>query len=290
MISLFTVPKAFEGRSDWIQRNAIGSWTKLGNGVQVLLVGDDPGVAEAAAELGVEHVPELTRSEHGTPLLDGVFASARRLARNPLLCFVNADIVLLDDFARGGERLLAENVPFLAVGDSRDTAIDQPLAFEGDWEADLRRLALRSPRRGAGALDWFLYTRDLYEELPPFAVGRIGFDNWLVWRAWASGARVVDATPSVLAIHQRHDYSHVSGGREATRSTSGEGRRNLELAGDKSHLYTRYDATHILGRRRLRRNVFRAFRLKENLRKAVYKVRTHTPWPPADWSASTRVR
>jgi hypothetical protein len=287
VITLFTIPKAFEGRSDWIQRNAVGSWLALG-GARVLLFGDDPGVAAAARDLGVEHEPQLARTSRGTPRLDGAFARARELAGSGLLCYVNADIVLADDFRQATDRLSALSGSLLAVGESWDTPVEGPLDFSGDWQSNVQDLTQSARRRGAGALDYFVFTRDLFAELPPFAVGRVGFDNWLVWRAGASGARVIDLTPSVRAVHQRHDYSHIAGGRGATRHTGEEGRYNIELAGPKSRLHTRYDATHILGRRRLRRNLLRTFRVKENARKLVYKARTHSPWPPADQRLEAR--
>jgi hypothetical protein len=281
VITFFTIPKAFEGPSDWIQRNAVGSWLALGD-ARVLLFGDDPGVADAARDLGVQHEPQLERTPLGTPRLDAAFAHARELADGGPLCYVNADIVFLDDFRQASERVAPFGDAFLAVGESWDTPVDGALDFSSDWQAGVRRLAASARRRGAGALDYFLFTPDLFADLPPFAVGRVGFDNWLVWSAGASGARVIDLTPSVRAVHQRHDYAHVAGGRSATRHTGEEGRYNVELAGPKSHLHTRYDATHILGRRRLRRNLLRTFRLKENARKLAYKARSHTPWPPAD--------
>lgn len=281
MITFFTIPKAFEGRSDWIQRNAVGSWLALGD-TRVVLFGDDPGVADAALDLGVEHESQLERTPLGTPRLDAAFSRARELAAGGLLCYVNADMLLLDDFGQAADRVAALDGSSLGVGESWDTPVDGPLEFSSDWQSRVRSLAPSSRRRGAGALDYFLFTDDLFAELPPFAVGRVGFDNWLVWSAGAAGARVIDLTPSVRAIHQRHDYAHVVGGHGATRQTGEEGRYNIELAGPKSHLHTRYDATHILGRRRLRRNLLRTFRLKENVRKLVYKARSRTPWPPAD--------
>jgi hypothetical protein len=281
MITFFTIPKAFEGRSDWIQRNAVGSWLALGD-TRVIVFGDDPGVADAARELGIAHEPELERTPLGTPRLDSAFTRARNLLGDGLLCYVNADIVLLDDFRHAADRVAALGGSVLAVGESWDTPLEGPLDFSANWRSHVARLAPSSRRRGAGALDYFLFTSDLFAELPPFAVGRVGFDNWLVWNAGVSGARVVDLTPTVRAIHQRHDYAHVEGGRGATRQTGEEGRYNLDLAGPKSHLHTRYDATHILGRRRLRRNLLHTFRLKENARKLVYKARSRTPWPPAD--------
>ena len=282
LITFFTIPKSFDGRSDRVQRNAIGSWARVVPGAEVILFGDDAGVAEAAGTLGAEHVSSIERTELGTPLLDGAFAEARARASHDLLCFLNADIVLLPDFHAAAARVADLGPPLLMIGETWDVPLDTLLNFEHDSQAHVAALVSQGRRRGAGALDYFLFTRDLFDELPPFAVGRVGFDNWLIWRARANGAQVVDATPTVRAAHQQHDYSHVMGGRAATRLGSAEASRNLELAASKSRLYTRYDATHVLGRRRLRRNLLSVFRLKENLRKVVYKTRMHTPWLPHD--------
>ena len=279
MITIFTAPKAMAGDAGRIQRNAIGSWQRLEPDVQVLLVGDDAGVAGAAAELGVEHIVGVPPNDEGTQRLDAVFAAARRVARHHLLCFANADIVLRCDFAEAARTLDTRFSSFLAVGESWDAPIG-PLDFGADWAQEVDAALGGAQRRGAGALDFFLFTDDLFRELPPFAIGRIGFDNWLVWSAGADGAAVVDVTGAVRPLHQRHDYGHLRGGRAASRHDSPEGRRNLELAGGKAHMHTRYDATHVLGRRGLRRNVLRPFRLKERGRKAIYRLRLLTPWPP----------
>jgi hypothetical protein len=53
MISIFSAPKPFiEPHIAVIQRNAIRSWKAIG--AEVILVGDDAGVAEAAADLSVK--------------------------------------------------------------------------------------------------------------------------------------------------------------------------------------------------------------------------------------------
>ena len=60
-----------------------------------------------------------------------------------------------------------------------------------------------------------------------------------------SAAPVVDATRAVVAVHQRHDYAHVTGGFEEAHF-GGEARRNEELAGGERRIYTIYDASHRL--------------------------------------------
>jgi hypothetical protein len=271
MITFFTVPKAFMSDAGTIQMNAISSWLALDEDVQVILFGDDDGTAEAARELGVDHIGDVRHNEHGTPLLDGVFATAESSARHPALCFANADIILLTDFKTAAAHVASLRRPFLLVGESWDTDVLPHRFGDGFGESDIR--ALPGRKRGAGAIDYFHFSKGLYGEIPPFAVGRIAFDNWLVWRARDLGALVVDASRDVHAVHQSHDYGHVAGGFEATRYRSEEGRRNIELAGGKSHFYTRFDATHRLAHGRLRRNWGSKLRVKENARKAVFKIR-----------------
>ena len=97
MLTIGSVPKPFRGAIGEIQRHAVASWVALGDGVQVVLLGDEEGIAEAAREAGAQHVPDLERTDHGTPRLDSAFALTDRVARHPLRCFVNADVILYDD-------------------------------------------------------------------------------------------------------------------------------------------------------------------------------------------------
>src|SRR5438445_12191986 len=98
MLTLFTVAKPFCGEFARIQRNAILSWTHLRPACEILLLGDDAGVREVAADAGASHVPELERNEFGIPLLSNVFSEAERRTSFPFLCYVIADIMLLVDF------------------------------------------------------------------------------------------------------------------------------------------------------------------------------------------------
>jgi hypothetical protein len=266
LITFFTIPKAWVGDAARVQENAVGSW--LAGGARVLLFGDDPGVADAATQLGAEHVPEIERNDRGTPLLDGAFARAHELAPTGLLCFANADIVVGPDFAAAAGLLASSLDRFLMVGESWDTAVEGSIAFDPGWESAFAV----GRKRGAGALDWFLFTHGIFESIPPFAVGRAAFDNWLVWRARDAGATVVDATPSVHVVHQSHDYAHVNGGFTDTRAGS-EAAENWSLVGSKNRVFTRFDATHVLTRRGLRRNLGATLRVKERARKVIWKLR-----------------
>ena len=58
LLTIFTTPKPFkETNIITIQRNALRSWQALGDEVEVLMIGNDEGVAENARLLGVRAHP-----------------------------------------------------------------------------------------------------------------------------------------------------------------------------------------------------------------------------------------
>jgi hypothetical protein len=242
VITFFTIPKPFEGHVGTIQRNALASWTRVDPAAQVLVLGDETGAADAAAEIGADHVSELQRNEHGTPLLDGAFRIAAERRRNELLCYVNADILFPRSLADAARVAVGLQRPFLVVGECRNVRVEDRVDPDAiDWRALLQG----ARKRGADAIDYFVYTPELYGDIPPFSVGRPAFDNWLVWKARNDGAAVVDATWTVSALHQDHTYAHI--GSVSQRNTSPEAVENRRLAGGgRERLYSRFDATHRL--------------------------------------------
>lgn len=229
MLTLFTCPKPFAGHIGVIQRNALLSWKQLQPACQIILVGEEDGLAEFAAEHELAHVPHVERNDYGTPLISSIFHEAEAAARFDLLAYVNADIILVDDFLAA---LRAIDLPrYLAVGRRLDVRIDEPLNFAADWREDvIARAKAAGEMNIPWAMDYFAYTRGAWAEIPPFAIGRFGFDNWLVYGAKCHGTPVVDLTPAVTVIHQNHDYARTAGF-VVTDRRSPEILRNLRLCG-----------------------------------------------------------
>ena len=259
-LTIFAIPKAFRGHIAVIQRNAIASWTRMNPRPEVILFGADEGTAEAAAELGVQHVPAVKKNQWGTPLVSDLFAQAQEIGRSPWLCYVNADIVLFDDFLAAVSRVAAWTERFLMVGRRTDLDITEPLNFQPtNWSAQLKESARAKGRlQIARNIDYFAFSRGLYSAMPPLAIGRFWWDNWLLWKARSLGAPVLDATAVVTAIHQNHDYSHTTyGPGKAEMMASDEAILNCRLACERNpadfdeglswrYIYTIDDATHKL--------------------------------------------
>ncbi|HWY43290.1 MAG TPA: hypothetical protein VNX66_07335 [Candidatus Sulfotelmatobacter sp.] len=275
MLTIFSTPKPFKGHTGIIQRNAITSWTLLHPRPEIILFGNDEGTAEAAKDIGVLHVSEIARSEFGPPLLNDLFQKAEQQASHQTLCYVNTDIVLMDDLPAALARVSASPMEYLAVGRRWDLDVQGPLNFESpDWQGELRTRARKAGcQRPANWIDYFVFSKKFVDGVPPFAIGRTCWDNWLIWHARSIGLSVVDLSVEVTAVHQNHDYSHHPKGAAGVWDGE-ESKRNYKLAGGRWHLCTIDDATHLLSpaglrpnpelRKQLGRRFFRT--LRENLR------------------------
>jgi hypothetical protein len=245
MLTLFAIPKPFEGHSAVIQRNAVQSWKRLDPNCEIILCGDDPGVREAALEFKTKFLPDVCRNEYGTPLVSSAFEQAEQVATNPLLCYVNADIVLMSDFVPAVRTITFRR--FLMVGQRWDLNLSQPIEFaKDDWEKHLRECIERSGSlQPPDGIDYFVFPSGTIGKLPPFAVGRPGWDNWFIYNARSLGVPVIDATKAVTVIHQNHDYAHVKHSFSGT-VEGPEANRNRSLIAGWEYFFTIRDATHYL--------------------------------------------
>ncbi len=257
MLTIFSTPKPFRGHIDVIQRNALGSWKRLHPDVEIILFGDDEGAAEVCREMGLRHEPEVQRSALGTKRLDAIFGRAQQIAKHETVCYANCDIILTQDFLEAHRRLLALVPKHLMVGRRWDTDITAPLDFDKpDWEQQVVALA-----RGEGVqrfyhnIDYFVFPRGMYSEIPALVIGRIWWDHWLVGKAHALGAAVVDASEVVCAVHQNHDYGYHAKGMEGVWGDE-DARRNHELAAADCRLGTIEDAPYRLTATGLAENRF----------------------------------
>jgi hypothetical protein len=253
VLTIFSAPKPFtDPHIAIIQRNAIGSWMRLPE-AEVFLVGDEPGLAEVAYEFGVQYLPDVARNAEGTPLVSSIFSLARQASSAPLLVYVNADILLTPDLVDSARKVVSMARKFLIVGQRWDLDITRPLDFIGDWVE-----RLQSDARARGELhrpmgsDYFIFPRDCFSDMPDFAIGRAGWDNWMIYRSRKEGWATVDATASIMIVHQNHDYGHLPGGQPHYKLP--ETYENIRLAGGREVTrFTLLDTNRKLVDGRLRR-------------------------------------
>jgi hypothetical protein len=245
-LTLFSAPKPFTNpHVAMIQRNAIRSWTLLPD-VEVVLLGEEHGLAKAARELGVKHLPNVARNESGTPLISSMFQLARENSNSELLCIINADMILLPDLVEAAKQVVKLKDKFVILSQRWDYNITSPIDFTAEWQNHLRSTvhSQNNLHRPAGS-DFFLFPKNCYQDIPDFIIGRAGWDNWMIYKARSEKWSVIDCTPSVMIVHQNHDYSHLPGGKSHYEHP--DTNENIRLAGGQANVrYTILDSTHQL--------------------------------------------
>jgi hypothetical protein len=210
------------------------------------LLGEETGIAETAKELSVKHIPHVERNETGVPLISSMFKLARENSNSELLCIINADMILMPDFVEAANKVKGLRSEFVLLSQRWDLDMYAPIDFSEGLDS-----LLRSTVNGQGQLhrpagsDFFLFPKSCYQDIPNFIIGRAGWDNWMIYKARKEGWAVIDCTPSVMIVHQNHDYSHLPGAKP--HYDHPDTNENIRLAGGQANIrYTILDATHQL--------------------------------------------
>jgi hypothetical protein len=251
-LTIFTAPKPFTNpHINIIQRNALAAWTRLAD-VEVILIGDESGIPATAREFSVKNVPQVERDGNGIPIVSAVMDIGHKFSESPILCYVNADMILMSDLVRATRQVSEQARDFLLVGQRWNLEITQPYDFSGDWESRLcKEVRLRGEFYSPWGIDYFIFPRHLYTEVPDFTIGRPAWDNWMVYHAVTSFGMAIDASRDVFVVHQNHDYSHLPGNRPPYGSEVAKS--NLAKAGGRKHVFNILDTNRELVRGRIRR-------------------------------------
>jgi len=247
-VTIFAIPKAMEGETARLQQNAFDSWRRLGSEVQTILLGDEVGLAQAAQQFGFQHIPTIQRNPLGTPLISDCFQQARQAASASLMVYLNADILLGNDFLDTIQQVRSlDTNRFLGIGQRWESNLEDSVLPWNDQKLEDWIVRQRTASTPASIVckDYFIFPRHLYQAIPAFAVGRGNWDNWMVYHAHRSGIPVIDLSQEITAVHQPHGHSHC-GNRRAAYVVGDEAKENQKLAGGR-HLLIGSHASHQLG-------------------------------------------
>lgn len=178
--------KPFRDRVGFIQMRAIENWKKMFPGARIV---DFQHETRTPVE-GVERLVVEGEAGH-PPTFNAIADWAAQNCRGEVCLYLNADI-LFEKY-----ELKFPDGDFLGIGQRIDTLP------EGG-----QRL-----HRPSG-MDYFFFRAGMFADLPQTVVGRAYYDCALVAWCLRRGVKVVDLTAVVTALHQWHDYSHVSSGRK----------------------------------------------------------------------------
>jgi hypothetical protein len=248
-LTIFCTAKPFVGDTAAPQRNAIMSWRLLQPRPEILLFGEGEGYRDVSTALGLTRITDVACDSRGIPILSDMFARAQSVASNPIVIYVDADVLLLGDFAVCGRLLQAMTGPYLLTGSSWEVdaaAVD--FSAGAGWEQRVWARAIppeESPRHLHG-MDYFAFPRGWLRPVPAFLDGPAGWsspgwDNRLVHHFRSHGAPVIDGTSTLTVVHQRHPV------------TAGEVTAGMRPGpADFERLFSVADATHRLTREGVR--------------------------------------
>lgn len=207
MLTIFSSTKPLIGQFESIQINAITSWKLSCPNSEIILFGDEKGVSEICKELKLQHCPRIKVNTFGTPYINELFLQAQETAHFDVLCYLNADIILLNSL----ESIILQTkklfTQFFLVARRWDLDLgNKPLNFKVDWRGSLKhKLQERGKLRHSGAIDCFVFTRNFFSRanFPPFLLGRYYWDGWLLDQALQRKIPIVDIS-AITIIHQTH--------------------------------------------------------------------------------------
>jgi len=246
MITIFTTPKPFEGKNKIIQHNAINSWRTLSGNIQIVIFGNSSGGKDMAAEVNAIHIPEIKSNHLNTPYIADMLAKVEDVSKDNVLCYINADIILPDNFLQIVERASDRFRKFLMVGTRWDLDWSDKIDFMSrDSRNEFWKLARKNGiRHSVSGMDYFVYPRGIWKNIPDLLAGRAGFDNWLIWKARRALVPVIDASTEIFAVHQSHDYSHHPNGRMGVYEGEEAAHNRKYLGGENYHGLNILDATY----------------------------------------------
>ena len=164
---------------------------------------------------------------HRLPLIKYMFQEILNSSTTPFVGYANADILFDSSLIQTLRSLMASSSPdvphqmTLIVGRRRDANITTFDLGSGDNLAKISQMhKLRAHH--SFAQDYFILSRKglPWNDMPDFVVGRNGYDNWLVAKAQYWNITLIDATETLLAVHQVGVDGIASGSHTVTKNTT----------------------------------------------------------------------
>jgi hypothetical protein len=202
-MSICAVPFPFKDADGIRQRNAINSWLLLKPKPEVILLGDDEGVAEYAETHGLRHVGRIRKNEHGDMDCADLFAKLQQAASFPTILYADCDIMLLSNFPAILRRVSEKYKTYMMVGGrwSIPTPASDLDFTDPKWEEKALAQVTRHHEHGT---DYYAFPRGFVRDMPTFSMGAGTWDGWFMWYALHRKAELVRADFVTKTLHQDH--------------------------------------------------------------------------------------
>jgi len=243
-ITFFAIPKSFKGNTAIHQGNSLKSLQLTNPGSQIVIYGQEEGIEEFCSKNGFLNRKITSFSSIGTPILKDVFDDIQMISEFDTVVYLNSDIIFLSDIKKIIQRIAFTQ--FLIIGKRTNVDINEIIDFSKEnWYERLQFFAHEHGEQGSlSEIDYFIFQKGSLNDMPPFAVGRAGWDNWMIYHYKQElNFPVIDATDYLVALHQNHDYGHIKMG-TGKKYEGAESDYNRKLIGKWSKFYSIIDADY----------------------------------------------
>ncbi len=199
-----------------------------------------------AKELNIRVIPRVRKTVYGTPILSDALEQMYKHAKGDYIGYINSDIIFLSDFSTITKHIQTFPHPFIVSSQRYALDVENEIVGKKNWEKTLRkRIKNEFVHPILSSSDYFIFPKTLHLPLPPFALGKLYWDRWFYYYAKKHHIALLDATPSVTAIHQQHyglkglhGYDTVKLGREVE--------SNIRLLGGPENAFHIFDCEYYL--------------------------------------------
>jgi len=160
-LTFFTIPQAFDNQSNLMQWQAIKSWTLLNPKPDIFLLGNAPGVAAIANELGLYHIPNVDQNSS----ISDIAKWLDRIINNTILVYLNPSVILTEGFTQTIQYV--DNAHFLLTGQYRTLQMEGLIDFnDTQWPHQLRITADKQAMpQGQLQNVYLVFTKQLLKQL-----------------------------------------------------------------------------------------------------------------------------
>ncbi|KAL3854145.1 hypothetical protein ACJMK2_013423 [Sinanodonta woodiana] len=199
----------------------IVNWLSLRPFVLPIIFTNETALAKTCELAGWKTMPLRVVAADGVPVLKYMYIDAMKRYESSLYAFANGDILFTDTLIDTLAEILQDNSTShkhtLIIG-RRTNTNNITMKEVSSW----KELTVVAKKRGklfrSDAEDYFVTSASYpWHEIPDFVVGRRAYDNWLVLNARKQKHRVIDASLTILAVHQTTDDGNYESKKKETR-------------------------------------------------------------------------
>ena len=187
--------------------NTLHNWNTLKPYVHPILFTNEANLTKEVSQKGWSVLPvRVTATKLEVPVLRYMYEDAKTHVNSTFYAYANGDILFTDSLLLTLISLLTSDLPkerpILAVG-QRTNIKDVKRAEAKSWKHITGTAQISGKLFNPWGVDYFITSRDYpWASQPEVIIGRRAYDNWVVWNSKRLGFVTVDATKTLLAVHQ----------------------------------------------------------------------------------------